>query len=182
MYDIVREIDIKLKEIYRKLDQQLSLDRIGFDINFKESNYSFYPATTPAEQRKMQKKRTVFIKRLLKDVLKNAVDAAVDGELRRSTESIWASVISFDNAFLSSWDSEIINEDTQEIRYQEDAVVNTGQQRDLDYDSQYIFAQRQDLTPEMFQEFIQKKYGDVFDSNLQHANMTPEDSTQKIEV
>ena len=179
MQEFITPIQDNLIELYKKINKQLSLDWIGFDIDYKESHYSFYPPTTPKEQRVLDRHKKAFIKRLLKDTLKKAVDAIADDEI----ESPWGSIISFDDQYLSKWES-LTPEDVAGASYEIiDKEHGMGiKAKALDTDSQYVFAQKKDLTPEMWQEFFENKFKKTFDSEPQHANITPEDSTQKIEV
>lgn len=176
MQEFITPIQDNLIELYKKLNKQLSLDWIGFDIDYKESHYSFYPPTTPREQKILDRHKKVFIKRLLKDTIKKAIDDIAD-----EFEPDWGSVISFDDQYLSKW--ETIDTDLTANSYEIiDKEHGMGiKSKALDTDSQYVFAQKKDLTPEMWQEFFETKFKKTFDSEPQHANITPEDST-KIEV
>jgi hypothetical protein len=177
MQEFITPIQCNLIELYKKLNKQLSLDWIGFDIDYKESHYSFYPPTTPKEQKILDRHKKAFIKRLLKDTIKKAIDDIAD-----EFEPDWGSVISFDDQYLSKWE-ELSPEDVAGTSYEViDKENGMGiRAKALDVDSQYVFAQKKDLTPEMWQEFFENKFKKTFDSEAQHANITPEDST-KIEV
>jgi len=169
MQEFITPLQQNIKALYEKLNKQLSLDWIGFDIDYKESHYSFYPPTTPQEQKYLDKQKKAFIKRLLKDTLKQAVDAIVQNQ-----QPEWGAIVSFDDPYLSKW--ETIEPSEQPALYEViDEQNNSGiRAKPLTTDSQYVFAERQDLTPEMWQKFFEDKFKNTFDSNPQHATITDE--------
>jgi len=154
MQEFITPIQDNLAELYKKLDKQLSLNWIGFDIYYKDAYYSFYPPTTPKEQKLLNRDKKKFIRKLLKDTLKDVVDAIVD-EFKPN----WGNIISFDDAYLSKWEERMPGEVSES--YDVAGETTDTKEKRLDTDSLHLFAQRKDLTPEMWQEFFTKKFGDV---------------------
>lgn len=183
MQEFITPIQNNLVELYKKLDKQFSLNWIGFDIDYKDTHYSFYPPTTPKEQKLIDRDKKKFIRKLLKDTLKDAVDAIVD-----EFEPDWGSIICFDDMYLSKWESITPGEVSESYAVVVEAT-DTKEKR-LNIESLHLFAQRKDLTAEMWQDFFTKKFGDIkageaakdmYDLNSHHAKISGEIS-KKIEV
>jgi hypothetical protein len=171
MQELINPIQDNLEELYKKLDKQLSLQHVGFNISYKNSHYFFEPPTTPTEHKQQLKSKKAFIKRLLKDTLKKAIDTIVD----ETDYYPWHAIISFDDKYITTWEKLNPGETTES--YVVDTLSTTEvKSKDLDYESQYIFSQRQDLTPEMWQDFFGDKFGKTFDSEPQHATIAGENS------
>jgi hypothetical protein len=153
MQEFITPLQENLKNIYTKLHKQLSLEWIGFDIDYKDTHYSFYPPTTLQEHKILEKQKKKFIKQILKKKLKDAVDAIAD-----EFEPDWGLLISFDDEYLSKWEE--INPGEPSEVYEVSGETTDTKEKKLDTDSIILMAQRKDMTPEKWQEFFTNKFND----------------------
>jgi hypothetical protein len=174
MFEHTQQIRKSLYAIYEQLNKNLSLDHLGFDIEYDKNNYYFSPPTTKSEVREQKKLRKRFITKLLKKCLKDQLKEVLLFPIDVPS-SAWDSVISFSDEHLSSWDiidsTELIPVDNEEV-HQESSI----RYRPLDQDSQYIHMQREGITFEDMEKFFESKNKSLFVSNSHNASMSDENS------
>lgn len=154
MKELIISLRKSIEDVYKKLDKQLSLEWIGFDIDYKNTHYSFYPPTTLQEHRILEKQKKKFIKQVLKKTLKDVVDAIADSHVPDL-----GMIMSFDDEYLSKWEERSASEILKEYEVH-DETTNTKDKK-LDTNSIILMSQRKDLTPEIWQEFFANKFNDV---------------------
>lgn len=164
--EYVAYIQDGIESVYETLDKNLSLMHIGFDIDYRDRKFKFTPPTTKEEHKQHIKDKKKFIKLLLSDCLKDALDSVI----KKKLTTRWHMVVAFDELNLSSWET-VVPSDMATATYDIEDPNETGE-RAVDLTSQYVHAQRRDMTPEKFQEFISKK----FEQQLHDAKMTGESS------
>jgi hypothetical protein len=152
MQEYTQAIHENLVLIYEKLDRNLSLNHIGFDIDYGPDNYLFYAPTTKKEKREQEKLRKKFIKKILKQALKEELDSLF---FSKPHANIWDAVVSFSDEYLSNFEPVDLSAVSQ--AYQISDETTQTKSKALDLNSQYVFFERPDLTQEMIDEFFASK-------------------------
>jgi hypothetical protein len=160
--EYVNYIQDGIESVYETLDKNLSLMHIGFDIDYKDRKYKFTPPTTKEEQKQHEREKKKFIKLLLSDCLKDSLNSVIKKKL--STK--WHMILSFDEQYLTKWEQQEPITADQVYALVEDP--DAPRERAVDLSSQYVHAQRPDMTPEKFQEFIAKKFEQQLHENKEN--------------
>ncbi|HVW99280.1 MAG TPA: hypothetical protein VHA52_02400 [Candidatus Babeliaceae bacterium] len=180
MHEHIEKIRTSLQALYDQLDRNLSLDYVSFNIEYNNDYYYFYTPTTLQEKREQQQLRKRFIKKILKQALKEELNSLflTDPLYKEGLRyNIWNAIKSFSEEYLSKF--EAVNEiNTSEAYEINDVCPEIGKKaRPLDLDSHAVFFQQENLSDEQVEQFFKRKYGHLFDSESRDATLT-QDSTK----